>query len=62
MYTNLSMYIIVVLFLHHHEQGIIVHYYNKGMIGAMHGLMSIVKAFLLAQQVRSRSMESNVDV
>ena len=39
-------YVIVVLFLHHHEQGNIVHHYNKGMTGAMHGLLiSIVKAF-----------------
>ena len=41
-----SKYVIVVLFLHHHhEQGNIVHHYNKGMTGAMHGLISIVKAF-----------------
>ena len=40
-----SKYVIVVLFLHHHEQGIIVHHSNKGMNGAMHGLISIVKAF-----------------
>ena len=35
----------MVLVLRHHEQGIIVHYYNKGMNGAMNGIISIVKAF-----------------